>query len=212
MVTHPHNVPDEAQTANETEKRLMESALSLFSEKGYEGASIREIIERAGVTRPVLYYYFENKEQLFCRLVESWFLQSTADMDAVLAKAKGYRERLKALILLLFEKTERSPEVVRLIFQVFLSPSLAGFRLDREGLWRARLDRVAGIMREGLESGEFRGKDPETLAIAFCGMMDYYVMVKVNSKDARLSKGLADALVDVFLEGAFAETSPVREA
>ncbi|MGC9053361.1 MAG: TetR/AcrR family transcriptional regulator, partial [Candidatus Hydrogenedens sp.] len=54
-----------------TEERLLKSALKLFSEKGYEGTSIREIIEDAGVTRPVLYYYFQNKEDLFRKLVES---------------------------------------------------------------------------------------------------------------------------------------------
>ncbi len=58
MTTSLQNAPDELTAANETVKRLLESALVLFSEKGYEGASIREIIERAGVTRPVLYYYF----------------------------------------------------------------------------------------------------------------------------------------------------------
>ncbi|HOH51706.1 MAG TPA: helix-turn-helix domain-containing protein, partial [Candidatus Hydrogenedentes bacterium] len=55
------------ESGNEAEARLLESALKIFSEKGYEGTSIREIIEGAGVTRPVLYYYFQNKEDLFRR-------------------------------------------------------------------------------------------------------------------------------------------------
>ena len=42
---------------NDTEERLLDAALTLFAEKGYEAASVREIIEATGVTRPVLYYY-----------------------------------------------------------------------------------------------------------------------------------------------------------
>jgi len=57
--THSNGASD---PANGAEIRLLEGALSLFSKKGYEGASVREIIEEAGVTRPVLYYYFKNKE------------------------------------------------------------------------------------------------------------------------------------------------------
>jgi len=41
---------------NDTEQRLLDAALTLFAEKGYEAASVREIIEATGVTRPVLYY------------------------------------------------------------------------------------------------------------------------------------------------------------
>ncbi|MBW2208934.1 MAG: helix-turn-helix transcriptional regulator, partial [Deltaproteobacteria bacterium] len=44
---------------------LLEAATALFAQKGYAGTSVREIVERAGVTKPVLYYYFENKEGLF---------------------------------------------------------------------------------------------------------------------------------------------------
>lgn len=41
---------------NDTEERLLDAALTVFAEKGYETASVREIIEATGVTRPVLYY------------------------------------------------------------------------------------------------------------------------------------------------------------
>jgi hypothetical protein len=47
--------------ANAAEVKLLESALTLFSDKGYEGTSIREITERAGVRHPVLYYCFESQ-------------------------------------------------------------------------------------------------------------------------------------------------------
>ena len=45
--------------------RLLETATELFAEKGYAGASVREIVEKAGVSKPVLYYYFKSKEGLF---------------------------------------------------------------------------------------------------------------------------------------------------
>jgi AcrR family transcriptional regulator len=48
----------------DTEERLLDHSLTLFAEKGYEAASVREIIEATGVTRPVLYYYCSSKEDL----------------------------------------------------------------------------------------------------------------------------------------------------
>ncbi|MCP4639876.1 MAG: TetR/AcrR family transcriptional regulator [bacterium] len=206
METQPHNIPDDVSAgANETEKRLLDSALSVFSEKGYDGASIREIIERAGVTRPVLYYYFENKEQLFCRLVESWFHQVLAEMDGAIGAADGLRGQLVTMMRFAFEHAERSAEVVRLIFHVFLAPSLQDIDLDREALVEQRLGRVVAIMKAGMATRELREGDPELVAMAFCGMMDYYLMFRVNTPGMTLAEGLAESLVDLFLDGTAGE-------
>ena len=202
MAPRSVKVPDEVSSANEAERRLLSSALASFSEKGYEGTSIREIIERAGVTRPVLYYYFENKEHLFRRLVESWFAELVEDMDRALEGVVGLREQLKGLIVNVFEHAERSPHVVRLIFHTFFAPRHGAPKLDRDGLWESRYSRIAKIMQAGIDSGEFAGRSRESLAMAFCGMMDMHIMVKINRPHTTLSNELGEALVDLFLEGA----------
>ncbi|MCC6795076.1 MAG: TetR/AcrR family transcriptional regulator [Candidatus Hydrogenedentes bacterium] len=207
MATRSVKVPDEVSSANEAERRLLSSALASFSEKGYEGTSIREIIERAGVTRPVLYYYFENKEHLFRRLVESWFTELVEDMDRALEGVVGLREQLKTLIVNVFEHAERSPHVVRLIFHTFFAPRHGAPKLDRDSLWESRYSRIAKIMQSGIESGEFARHSCESLAMAFCGMMDMHIMVKINRPHTTLSNELGEALVDLFLEGARAQKS-----
>lgn len=201
MATRMDRIPDEVSTANEAEKRLLGSALGLFSEKGYEGTSIREIIERAGVTRPVLYYYFENKEHLFRRLVESWFTELVEDMDRVQIGITGYRERLIVLIWNIFEHAEGSPTVVRLIFHTFFAPRHQAPKLDKDALWESRFSRVKSIMQEGIDSGDFAGHSPDTLAMTFCGMMDMHIMTKINRPQMELSKELGETLVDIFLDG-----------
>ena len=51
-------------------ERLLETATELFAEKGYAATSVREIVERAGVSKPVLYYYFKSKEGLFYAILD----------------------------------------------------------------------------------------------------------------------------------------------
>ena len=45
----------------EARERLLSGATELFASKGYAATTVREIVERAGVTKPVLYYYFRSK-------------------------------------------------------------------------------------------------------------------------------------------------------
>lgn len=195
-------VPAESTTVNDAEVRLMDSALVLFSEKGYDGTSIREIIEMAGVTRPVLYYYFENKEDLFRRLLETRCAAMTDEWDAAVAGVVGLRARLVALIVTAFRQMEQSPDVIRLILVMFFAPTQSGPNIERGKLVDARLRRIVGIMRSGVDDGEIVGADPRALALAFSGMMDMFLMGKVRHPKAKLTPDLAESIVELFLHGA----------
>ena len=59
--------------SKETKERLLESALAEFSEKGYMKASLRKICAGAGVTTGALYFFFNDKEDLFAAIVEQPF-------------------------------------------------------------------------------------------------------------------------------------------
>ena len=53
-----------------TRERLLETASQLFASKGYASTSVREIVARAGVSKPVLYYHFQSKEGLYYAILE----------------------------------------------------------------------------------------------------------------------------------------------
>ncbi|MER3473519.1 MAG: hypothetical protein C4335_05680 [Armatimonadota bacterium] len=60
-----------AQQAQLRRQELIDSALHLFAERGYDGASIRNIAHRAGVTEALVYHYFRNKEHLFEEVIKA---------------------------------------------------------------------------------------------------------------------------------------------
>ena len=197
-----------AREVNAAETKLLRSALKLFSEKGYEGTSIREIIEGAGVTRPVLYYYFENKEDLFGRLVETNFAEFTVEIGQVRERTNDTRERLCAVICKAFSLTEESPEAVALILQVFFSPPQQGPPLDRTILAHKRFRLIEFIMSDGLANRELSGGDAQSLALVFMGVMDMHIMAKMSRPELTLTKELGEGLVELFLSGASYSSEP----
>mgnify|MGYP003638158622 CR=1 FL=1 len=192
----------EPVTTNEAETKLLNSALRLFSQQGYEGTSIREIIEGAGVTRPVLYYYFENKEDLFRRLFETKFSELIERIDAAASRDETAVQRLKGIIASAFELGEESSESVRLILQVLFSPPEQGPPLDRNRLIRQRFKIVEAVIRRGLDQQELSGGDSQSLTLVFLGIMDMHMMAKSSRAETRLSPELAATLVDFFVAGA----------
>jgi AcrR family transcriptional regulator len=59
---------DERAVAASTRERILDVALDLFIDQGYDGTSLREIAERLGVTKAALYYHFEAKEDILMAL------------------------------------------------------------------------------------------------------------------------------------------------
>jgi AcrR family transcriptional regulator len=60
----------EAAGAGSTRERILEVALDLFTDQGFDKTSLREIADRVGVTKAALYYHFPSKEKIFSALVE----------------------------------------------------------------------------------------------------------------------------------------------
>jgi AcrR family transcriptional regulator len=75
---------------NDTRQRILDTALDLFIERGYDKTSLREIAERVGVTKAALYYHFSSKEDIIRTLVQPFF-----DMMSPLAVALASRPDLR---------------------------------------------------------------------------------------------------------------------
>jgi AcrR family transcriptional regulator len=94
------------------EQQLLDVAEQVFTELGYDGASIEEIGRRAGVKRPLFYTYFGGKEGLYL----ACYRRARGELDERLvaagasdAEAGGLRELLRAIIGAYFEFLASSP-------------------------------------------------------------------------------------------------------
>jgi AcrR family transcriptional regulator len=59
---------DAALAAASTRERILDVALELFTDQGFDGTSMREIAERLGISKPAIYYHFASKEELLMAL------------------------------------------------------------------------------------------------------------------------------------------------
>ncbi|NIE67797.1 CerR family C-terminal domain-containing protein [Burkholderia sp. Ax-1719] len=78
---------------DETRRKIIEAAISLFGQHGFEGASTRDIAARAGVNAPALQYYFENKEGLYRACAESIADESWQAFEPAVLRARAVLER-----------------------------------------------------------------------------------------------------------------------
>jgi AcrR family transcriptional regulator len=90
--------PKKRRKGEETRSQILETALELFRERGYEETTMRGIAEAAGVSVGNAYYYFRSKEHLIQAFYERTHHEHVALSREVLAREKGLRERLTGVM------------------------------------------------------------------------------------------------------------------
>lgn len=95
-----------------TEEKIKEAAKKVFLEKGFDGATSRDIAEAAGINIALTNYYFRSKEKLFMNIFEDMlqlFFEGTVN---ILNKPMSLREKIVALIEHDFELMKKNPNLV----------------------------------------------------------------------------------------------------
>lgn len=89
---------EKLKKSEETRSRILEAALSVFQERGFEKATMREIAAEAGVAVGATYYYFDSKDALVMAFYERSQGEMHQEIEAALDQAKTLEDRLRAII------------------------------------------------------------------------------------------------------------------
>ena len=78
---------------NKTKRKIFETSMRLFAEKGYDATSIEDITETVGVAKGTLYYHFTSKEEIFDFLIEEGIKLLQNSVDIKTAKYSNYLDK-----------------------------------------------------------------------------------------------------------------------
>jgi AcrR family transcriptional regulator len=106
-------------SADETRTRILAAALDVFSERGFDGASTRDIAERAGVTQPLLHYHFSAKDDLWRAAADVVFQDLASTLGERVQGLRGVDEATAARLLVreFVWFSARHPQLHRIITQ-----------------------------------------------------------------------------------------------
>jgi AcrR family transcriptional regulator len=173
----------------------------LFSTKGYDATSVREICEAAGITKPTLYHFYGSKEGVYRALVEGVLEPFRGEVERVLAEGGPVRDRLRAVARAYFERARTQPELVRFIFGLVHNPPSSAPDVDFPRFYRELVRVVATAVDEGVAAGELAPGPTDVRLIAYMGALAEAVCGFLIVGEPMLTPELADALADVVLDG-----------
>jgi AcrR family transcriptional regulator len=181
-------------------ERLHAAAAEVFARKGYASATVNDIVRKAGVTKPVLYYHYGSKEGMYKAFLESALCDLEERVGAVETLRGSAALRLRRLCGEIYAIFRRHTDAVRVMHAIYYGPPQGApyFDFDR-ALFRVE-DSVSKIVRQGLDAGEFEG-DAAAMTRAVLGVCNECIDIELAHPEKAVGEaGLLESL-DVVLRG-----------
>ncbi|MBD3287505.1 TetR family transcriptional regulator [candidate division KSB1 bacterium] len=187
---------------NQTKSKIFKEAAKLFSDKGYHAVSMREISERAKVTKPTIYYYFGSKEGIYKELVRTGIEFANEDVKQIINQKIPAKTKLLLLLKKRFEHCIKYPEYVRFFMTLFTSTQRLVLFDEFEHDAERHKQIFIKMIEEGIASGEFgAGAKPELAVEIFGAVMFHFTNRQLSSHEKILSDELAEDIVELLFKG-----------
>ncbi len=192
------------QRGEVTRTRITESAIKLFSDRGFNAASVDDICAEAGVSKGAFYHHFESKQALFLALLDGWL--KIVDNAIEAAKGKTAPETFTQMTKAFPHIFETAGGHLPMILEFWLQAS------RDEEIWKAAIapyrryqEYMASLIRKGIDEGSFVAVDPETASrLIVASAMGLLLESLLDPKGARWDRVAHESttmLLNILLKG-----------
>ena len=217
MPTQAAITPQLNQSAGE--RAILDAAVRLFSEQGYDRVSMRCIAQSAGVSKANIYHHFASKEALYFAIMRRSALELTSLIEN-LAEGKGsFDQRLRAFGAAHLEHLFENEGQVRLVLREAFSSDEEKSRALVEQVIGGIVNRMIAIFDAGQRAGWLRDDlDPGLCATLLMGADLFYFQVQGLLKQIPEAGFIREPgrdsqqMIDVLLNGMVARPSEGRAA
>jgi len=141
------------------QKKILEKAIAVFLEEGYEDATYQKIADKCGITRTILYLYFKNKKEIFTYSIKHFLLTIEDNINSIYTNnSLSCQEKLTKVIFEVFKLLEQNNKLVSVLLDYILYLSKKDIspvtRVRRRVLRLRHI--ISTIIIDGIKSGELK--------------------------------------------------------
>ena len=164
---------------NKTKRKIFETSMKLFAEKGYDATSVEEITAVVGVAKGTLYYHFSSKEEIFNFLVGEGMKLLRNSIEIKTANKSTTIEKLKAIILIQIKVIIKYENLISIILSQLWGTEPRNIICKKCVL--EYVEMIESIIKQGLEKGDLKDVDSSMLASGIFGLTFSCLMYKLKT-------------------------------
>jgi len=185
-------------------ERLLAAAIDLFSRKGYAATTTREIVAVAGVTKPVLYYHFQNKEGIYLDLMHKATNKFEGMLDAFRTESGSPKKRILSFCDQIFALILENIEFLRLVYSIYYGPHQGAPFTDFDS-FELKLQRtIKQLVQEGITKKEFQKESVEDMTWAILGTLNFSIEIELSHPEWGFGRERLKRVLNLILRGILA--------
>ena len=174
------------------QERILAGALTVFKDKGLDGATMDEIANESGFGKATLYYYFKSKEDVFSAILEDGWEKIWHSLEPIIARQDSPRKTFVNVLIKIAENAQNRPGLFEFLFNV---PKT--ITLDDQP-WKDYQHRLyailQGLLEDGVKKGEFPKVNPKLMFKALGGL--FMGLVFMGNRDEPVSEKEVESLLN----------------
>lgn len=189
----------------ENKERIMLCAEELFYSRGYDATGVQEIVERAGVTKPTLYYYFGSKKGLLDAIFKLKFEGLTPILKEISTQPEEIRLKLYSLATVYHTFFAKEYKMFRLLLALYYSARENEAYQTAKPYFNGFYEIVIRMFEESsAELGNMHGRQ-RLFAVNYIGVLNQYLSFSLDetAENYVVTEGQIHAMVDQFMHGIF---------
>lgn len=189
--------------SSSTRESLLRAGARVFVNRGLHGATIREVVEEAGLTIPVLYYHFTGKEDLYQQVIEEGRARFQAMISEALASETDTERKLLAIAQVYVRFGQEDPLRLRLLCSELFRARDAGEPDSDMGQLNAwTQEQIEKVLRRGVRRGDVAVQNIRLARRLFVAILVGLLVEQArNPETALLGESLSEQAVRLYLQG-----------
>lgn len=184
---------------NKTKRKIFETAMRLFAEKGYDATSIEEITATVGVAKGTLYYHFSSKEEIYKFLIDEGMKLLHNSIAIKTEKLTNSISKLRAVIIIQLKIIMKYDEFITILLSQIWGNE-PRHREFRKYIYEY-MNTIKGIIEEGIKNGVIKNGDSELMASHIIGEICAIKIYKMKINEEMQVENVANKIVDYVLNG-----------
>ena len=178
--------------------QLLKAARKVFRAKGYDGATISEIVREAGVAQGTFYIYFPSKKDVAVSPRDGLMETMAQAVVTAVESRTSFEDRLESLIAASFKVARKNADLFRL---AFIGADETHSELHSESPEHASVLRaITDLFRDAVDAGEMEGMDTEIAARLALGLLQHAMIEAFvfgeGEESNRLEQGVTAMLLN----------------
>jgi len=164
----------------ERKKQILDSAMIVFSRKGFHQARMDEIVKQSGLSKGTIYWYFSSKDVIITQILDNLFERELASLGELQNEEGSASDRLLKFMRISFNDLLQMLEHMPLIYEFYaFALREKSIRNALKKYFRSYVELLIPIIQQGIDSGEFRTINAGETAIAASAIFEGTILLWV---------------------------------